>query len=232
MFILHRKMAAFLILVLLLSVSTVYAGEPGYRQGDRASEIKNIQLRLKQLGYYRERKNEKLDGYFSVGTTLAVKKYQRNKKLKETGVVDAATYRLLMGRDMPKLDKPGNLPEKTKPIIDTARKLLGVPYRFGGETPTGFDCSGLVQYVFGKNGKRLPRMADEQFKTGSAVELKKLEPGDLVFFSTYEPGASHCGIYLGEQQFIHASSSRGVMVSRLDDVYWKPRYVGARRVLY
>lgn len=231
MFILHRKMAAILVLVIMLSVATVYAAEAGYKQGDRAPEIKNIQLRLKQLGYYRESKKEKLDGYFSVGTTLAVKKYQRNKKLKETGMVDAETYRLLMGRELPKLDKPGNLPEKTKPIIDTARKLLGVPYRFGGETPAGFDCSGLVQYVFGKHGKRLPRMADEQFKVGSAVELKKLEPGDLVFFSTYEKGVSHCGIYLGEQQFIHASSSRGVMVSRLDDVYWKPRYMGAKRIL-
>lgn len=231
MFILHRKMVTMLVLAMMLAVSTVYAGEAGYRQGDRAPEIKNVQLRLKQLGYYRESRNDKLDGYFSTGTTRAVKKYQKNKKLKETGVVDTETYRLLMGRDMPKMDRPGNVPEKAKSIIETARQFLGVPYRFGGETPAGFDCSGLVQYVFGKQGKRLPRTADEQFKTGSAVELKKLEPGDLVFFSTYERDVSHCGIYLGEQQFIHASSSRGVMVSRLDDVYWKPRYVGARRVL-
>lgn len=116
-------------------------------------------------------------------------------------------------------------------LVSTALKFKGVPYRYGGETPKGFDCSGLVWYVFKEQGKALPRMADQQFLTGKKVNEKDLRPGDVVFFTTTEPGASHCGIYSGDGKFIHASSSRGVMESRLSDVYWKPRYLGARRML-
>ena len=115
-------------------------------------------------------------------------------------------------------------------IIQTAQKYLKTPYRFGGEGPSGFDCSGFVKYVYGKHNYKLPRAADLQYKVGKKVERSQLRPGDLVFFSTYAPGASHVGIYYGSSKFIHASSSRGVMISRLDDAYWKPRYLSGRRI--
>ncbi|MGP1471668.1 MAG: C40 family peptidase, partial [Schwartzia sp. (in: firmicutes)] len=125
------------------------------------------------------------------------------------------------------------LPRKeVPPLIATARNYLGTPYRFGGTTPKGFDCSGFVQFVFHRHGFSIPRAADEQYRLGQRVKKRQdLEPGDLVFFSTYEKGASHCGIYLGKNQFIHVSSSRGVRVDSLDDAYWKPRWYGGKHIV-
>lgn len=120
---------------------------------------------------------------------------------------------------------------KGEMITVTAEKYKGVPYKFGGTSPKGFDCSGFVMYVFDQHGIKLPRTADKQFEKGKFVLHKDLKAGDLVFFSTYEKGASHCGIYMGKNNFIHASSSRGVMISALSEKYWQDRYLGARRVL-
>ena len=116
-------------------------------------------------------------------------------------------------------------------VVATAKKYLGVPYKYGGTSPKGFDCSGYVLFVFSQHGKQLPRTADKQYETGTSVPAKNLKPGDLVFFTTTEKGASHCGIFVGSGKFIHASSTHGVMISALGDFYWKPRYLGARRVL-
>ncbi len=122
-------------------------------------------------------------------------------------------------------------PTRGEDVVATAKKHIGVPYKYGGTSPTGFDCSGFVQYVYGQHGKQLPRTADKQFETGTLVQARNLKHGDLVFFTTTEKGASHCGIFIGYGKFIHASSSRGVMISSLGDMYWKPRYLGARRIL-
>jgi cell wall-associated NlpC family hydrolase len=115
-------------------------------------------------------------------------------------------------------------------VVAVALQYQGVPYVFGGTTPRGFDCSGYVQFVFQKFSVKLPRSADLQFETGKAVGSNQLQPGDVVFFTTYEKGASHCGIYVGQGKFVHASSSQGVMVSSLADKYWLGRYLGARRM--
>ncbi|MBO4852897.1 MAG: C40 family peptidase [Schwartzia sp.] len=122
--------------------------------------------------------------------------------------------------------------KKVDSVIKTAKKYTGTRYVFGGTTPKGFDCSGFVQYVFKQNGFAIPRTADEQYKLGKRIKKRaELEPGDLVFFSTYEKGASHCGIYLGKNQFIHVSSSKGVRVDSLDDSYWKPRWYGGKHIV-
>lgn len=118
-----------------------------------------------------------------------------------------------------------------KAVVATAQKYKGVPYRYGGATPKGFDCSGFTMYVFSQHGVKLPRAADKQYAAGKRVARNDLRCADLVFFTTTDKGASHCGIYMGDGKFIHASSSRGVMVSSFADEYWKPRYLGARRVL-
>ena len=120
---------------------------------------------------------------------------------------------------------------KAEAVVQTAKKYIGVPYVFGGTTPSGFDCSGFVQYAFKQNGILIPRLADEQYKLGRAVKTKELSTGDLVFFTTYEEGASHCGIYLGEGQFLHVSSSYGVRIDYLDNTYWAPRFYGAKKIV-
>jgi cell wall-associated NlpC family hydrolase len=114
-------------------------------------------------------------------------------------------------------------------LTRSALRFLGVPYVFGGTSTAGFDCSGFVQHVFAMMGIGLPRTADAQYDVGRPT-LGGPRAGDLVFFDTYG-GVSHVGIYLGGGKFVHASSSHGVMVSRLSDSYWASRYVGAKRLI-
>lgn len=117
-------------------------------------------------------------------------------------------------------------------IVATAKQYIGVPYVWGGESPSGFDCSGFIQYVFKKNGISLNRTVVTQYKHGYAVSKSNLQPGDLVFFqNTYTSGLSHIGIYIGNNQFIHASGSQGVTISSLSNTYWASHYHSARRVL-
>ncbi|PYG88210.1 cell wall-associated NlpC family hydrolase [Ruminiclostridium sufflavum DSM 19573] len=120
---------------------------------------------------------------------------------------------------------------KASAVISTAKSLLGVPYVWGGASPSGFDCSGFTQYVLGKNGITVPRTAAEQYKSGTSVSKSNLRVGDLVFFTTYKEGPSHLGFYLGNGNFIHASSSKGVTISSLSSDYYSSRYIGARRVI-
>ena len=120
---------------------------------------------------------------------------------------------------------------KVASVIATAKKYIGTPYKFGGTTPKAFDCSGYLQYVFQENGMTLPRTADEQFKLGKSAKTAELEAGDLVFFETYEKGASHCGIYLGGGKFIHASTSKGVRIDELSGDYWNTHYYGGKHIV-
>jgi cell wall-associated NlpC family hydrolase len=115
-------------------------------------------------------------------------------------------------------------------LTRSALRFLGTPYVFGGDSPSGFDCSAYVQHVFAMIGISLPRTADAQYDVGRPA-LGGPKPGDLVFFETYSSGVSHVGIYLGRGEFVHASSSHGVMVSNLSESYWAARYVGAKRLL-
>lgn len=116
-------------------------------------------------------------------------------------------------------------------LAGTALEYTGTPYRNGGSDPSGFDCSGFVRYVFGRHGIEMPRQVREQFRLGARVDRERLRPGDLVFFTTIAPGASHVGIAVSDAEFIHAPSTRGVVrVERLDSSYWARRFVGARRV--
>lgn len=117
-------------------------------------------------------------------------------------------------------------------IVATAKTCLGVPYVWGGESMSGFDCSGLVQYVYAQNGISINRTCTTQYKQGTYVDKNSLQPGDLVFFeNTYATGISHVGIYIGDGEFIHASSTKGVTIAQLSNSYWTSHYYGARRIL-
>ena len=187
-------------------------------------KLKVAQQKLQVLGLYKERPSGKMTS----ATETALKKFQQQHKLKASGKLDDKTYQKL---NWEAFAKSGITHVKGQDIVKQAAKFKGVPYKFGGVTPKGFDCSGYVQYVFKNCRATLPRLADEQVLEGVFVTQKQLKPGDLVFFTTYAPVASHVGIYAGKGQFWNASSSKGVMLCSLSDSYWKPRYYGARRVL-
>ena len=117
-------------------------------------------------------------------------------------------------------------------VTGTALNLRGTPYKNGGSDPNGFDCSGFVKYVFEQNGVSVPRTVGDQYRLGKQIDATQLEPGDLVFFTTVTPGASHVGIVIGGDEFVHAPSTTGqVRVERLSASYWSVRLIGARRVL-
>ena len=116
-------------------------------------------------------------------------------------------------------------------VVATALEFQGIPYVYGGTDPSGFDCSGFVQYVFGRHGTPLPRKVHDQYRTGHRVDVNEVKAGDLLFFQTVSRGASHVGVAIGGGQFVHAPSSSGVVrVERYDSSYWASRFVGARRV--
>ena len=116
-------------------------------------------------------------------------------------------------------------------MVTTALMLRGTPYRNGGSDPSGFDCSGFMQWVYARAGITLPRDVKEQYGTGKKVDRREIKPGDLVFFTTVSPGASHVGLAIGGDQFVHAPSSRGIVrVERFTSEYWSHRFVGARRI--
>jgi cell wall-associated NlpC family hydrolase len=114
-------------------------------------------------------------------------------------------------------------------VAALAMGFVGRPYAWSGVGASGFDCSGLVARVYAAVGRMLPHSSFSQYGVGAAVARDALAAGDLVFFHTYSSGPSHVGIYVGNQRFVHASYSRGVIVSSIDEPYYVDRYLGARR---
>lgn len=123
--------------------------------------------------------------------------------------------------------------EARQRVIGTATALLGTPYKYGGTTPAGFDCTGYVQYVFRKAaGLSLPRTSIDQIQSGEPLRPTQAQPGDLVYFRIDGKKDLHLGIYLGDGRFIHAPSSGGaVNVQSMGTEYWRTRFLGARQVL-
>lgn len=199
-------------------------GSAAISNGDSGDMVYELQDRLVSLHY-----DIDADGDFGPNTEKVVRRFQQENGLPSNGVVDKTTWETLV-RLSPSVSRASRGATGDR-IISIARRYMYTPYAFGGTGPGGFDCSGFTQYVFRQAGISLYRMADGQFEQGQAVPESMLGPGDLVFFSTYEPGPSHVGIYVGNGRFIHSGSSTGVTVSSLGDSYWGPRYIGARRVI-
>lgn len=121
-------------------------------------------------------------------------------------------------------------PRPAAQAVDYATGLIGVPYRWGGATPAGFDCSGLVYYTFHKAGLSVPRTSQEQYHAARSVPIHQAEPGDLVFFGS-RGQISHVGIYLGDDRFIHApEAGRSVAIASLSQGYYRKRFAGAGRI--
>lgn len=131
-------------------------------------------------------------------------------------------------KDEPEIKTVPTTSSSNGEIIETARSLIGTPYVWGGDSPSGFDCSGFIQYVYQEQDMTIPRTVNEIWNFSQPAD--DLSVGNLVFFETYKPGPSHVGIYLGNDQFIHAGASTGVVISNLSNSYWKERYLGTKRI--
>ena len=196
------------------------------RQGDRGEQVQWIQERLEDLGY----EVGEADGVFGEETRQAIVQFQLSRGLDADGVVGAGTFYALQQRQAA-VEVNRGFGRRGAQIVQMAQQYMGTPYAWGGSSPGGFDCSGFIYYIYSQFGISLPRMSDGQSEVGRALSGDNLLPGDLVFFTTYEPGASHVGIYLGGGRFIHASSAAGeVTITPLGKSYYQERYLGARRV--
>ncbi|WP_306623182.1 C40 family peptidase [Chryseobacterium ginsenosidimutans] len=131
----------------------------------------------------------------------------------------------------------GKISKSITDILKDAEKYIGTPYKFGGNTSSGFDCSGFTVKVFEDNDLKLPRRSSDQAEVGNEIDIKEVKPGDLLFFATGGGSrVSHVGIVHdigsdGEVKFIHASTSKGVIISSLNEKYWNNAYLHAQRVL-
>lgn len=233
-------------------------GEAAVQNGDSGVLVRSVQQALNRSGYsvavdgsygtktadavraFQKRHSLTADGVVGPATYRAltgqtlpnVIPARKKEKNRIKGMTDAVMKTQTESASYPQngiwQNSIGGLAEE---VTKEARKYIGIPYRFGGTDTAGFDCSGFIQYIFEKEGVILPRMADEQYLVGERVAFDALEPGDLVFFSTYESGVSHSGIYMGGGNFISATSSRGIAVADMMSGYWRNCYVGAKRIL-
>ncbi|MEC0300927.1 C40 family peptidase [Peribacillus frigoritolerans] len=225
-----KIIASFVVSGLLLSnplVGNAALGDRTLKSGMTHTEVKQLQEVLKKKQYFKSNNTTK---YFGTVTKSAVVKFQKSKGLKADGIVGPNTYKALGVKkktsNVANVNKTSN---KSTAIVKEAKKHLNVRYVWGGTTPKGFDCSGFLKYAFDKGANvTLPRTVSEIYKKGTRVS--KPQVGDVVFYETYIPGASHAGIYIGGNQFIHSSSSNGVSISSMDNSYWKKRYLGAKRM--
>lgn len=245
-------------LTVLISIAAIFTlnlpaeAAVNLKLNSRGTSVSLLQQRLLQLDF----NISSIDGVFGEETRQAVIAFQKKYGLSQTGIVDTATWNkvnTVLRKNKPtkkkkitttKIKSNKNalkppvliindtkpLPAKADSVITTAKKYTGVPYKFGGTTPSGFDCSGYTQYVFKQHGIELPRTADKQCTSGRYIAKGALQPGDLVFFAE-KKSIEHCGIYIGNNEFMHASSSKGIRADKLTDVYWGPKYYGARRIL-
>lgn len=175
---------------------------------------------------------------YSVGTALIVVSCGTSKPVsnarKHTPSKSVAKPVVLRDLDS---DYSGKISSSVKRILNDAERYLGVPYKYGGNTSSGFDCSGFTVKVFEENAYRLPRRSVDQAMIGEKVNVSKIRPGDLVFFATAGGSrVSHVGIVHdvgddGEIKFIHASTSKGVIISSLNEKYWNKAYLHAQRIL-
>ncbi|MGN7864104.1 C40 family peptidase [Chryseobacterium sp.] len=151
----------------------------------------------------------------------------------------SGTKTVAKSENLRKLDSKfdGKVPRSVNDILKDAEKYIGTPYKFGGNTSSGFDCSGFTVKVFEENAFTLPRRSSDQAETGKNIDIREVKPGDLLFFATAGGSrVSHVGIVHdigpdGEVKFIHASTSKGVIISSLNEKYWNKAYLHAQRVL-
>ncbi|SEU10039.1 peptidoglycan endopeptidase LytF/peptidoglycan endopeptidase LytE [Salinibacillus kushneri] len=180
------------------------------------SNLELVQKGLQKLGYYAV---QTMTGSYDNPTKEAIRDFQSDYGLSVTGTADDKT-KTAIEHAVLKQD-----------LMKDTKNYLGVPYLWGGTTPSGFDCSGFVYYMFNKHGVDMPRdTAAGLFTKGTSVSQSALQPGDLVFYAVNSNRITHVGFYIGDNQWISATSSKGIAIYSLDNSYWSKYYEGAKRI--
>lgn len=209
------------------------------KQGDEGTDIEAMQARLHELGYF----TQKQSGYFGSDTLQAVLRYQKRNKLEETGVMDLDSINLLYSFNARYLVDPTPKPT-AKPagsykgvdgLITVAKEQAGKPYVWGGNGPSSFDCSGFLYYCLvqvNRNVGRVKAIHYSQFGDWQEItQLKDCKKGDFLFFrSDQDASVNHAGIYLGNNEFIHASFSAGKVTIERISSYFQRNFINARRL--
>jgi len=228
------------------AASTTAAPATGDGSATGVSQTQAVKLTRSQTKSVQRRIGVTADGAFGAHSRAAMKRFQKRRHLTVTGRPDLETLKAMKLKFAASIERrlaaagtgdaaptqtlstPG-VSAAASAAIGAARAQIGTPYRYGGEKPGGFDCSGLVMWSYARAGVDLPRTSFDQFEEGTAVKRADIRPGDLVFFDTAGSGASHVGIAVSATEAI-SSTSHGVMQHEIFDDYWGSHYVGARRV--
>src|SRR5699024_5489403 len=196
--------------------------------GETSEHVENVQEALAFYDYY----EGEIDGIYGTMTETALQKAEQDNALPERIQTEQQRASNEEGTEQDEeISEEAvslEVENDSTDVIGHAKELIGTPYEWGGTSPSGFDCSGFIQFVYEKEDKTLPRTVREVWNYGSLVDEPSI--GDLVFFETYQAGPSHMGIYLGNGDFIHAGSSEGVTISNINAEYWHQRYIGAKNI--
>lgn len=207
----------------------------------QVSTTRSVSLTRSQTRSVQRKVNVRPDGKIGAKTRSAIRRYQARRDLTRTGRPNLETLRTMrlafaatIERRLSKATNahasvPNATPAALANALSAAQSAIGTPYRNAGTTTAGFDCSGFTVWAFEKAGIELPRTSFEQYRLGTEVAQEEIQVGDLVFFSSAGPGASHVGIATSATTVISATSS-GVKEHQIDDSYWGSRYVGAKRL--
>ena len=200
---------------------------------NKSDHIILIQEILADLGYY----TGEIDGIYGPLTEEAIHVADRTYDLHLADKLTKEEIKMIVKEEKKEIEKKEVVSEKnndiktisrTESFIQSAKSLIGSPYQWGGTSPSGFDCSGFIQFLYSEQDMTIPRTVSDIWNFSTPVDSPSV--GDLVFFETYQAGPSHVGVYIGNDTFIHAGLSNGVEQANLNEPYWKSRYLGSKRI--